>query len=128
MSGFLGRSVQLDWGGTALGGVRTKGLELNGEPVDVTSDEDGGWRVLLTEPGENQVNITVSGVTKSDVLKTDWFTGNRTRAVALDYPDGGTVSGTFYLATYTETGNYNDAVTFDATLQSSGPVSYDPAS
>lgn len=128
MSGFLGRSIQFTWKGSQIGGVRQKGIELNGEPVNVTADEDAGWRTLLDEAGEDAVNLTISGVTKSDVLKRDWFNRTRMGAVQLDYPDGGVITGQFFIASYTETGAYNDATTFDLTLQSSGQVSFDAAS
>ena len=36
------------------------------------------------------------------------------------------VRGDFYLATYSETNPYKDAVTFEASLQSTGPVAYTP--
>jgi predicted secreted protein len=46
------------------------------------------------------------------------------QTATITYPDGGVLSGTFFLASYTDTGAYHDATTFQAELQSSGPVSY----
>ena len=37
------------------------------------------------------------------------------------------MQGTFYLASYSETGTYNEATVFEAELQSSGVVTYTPA-
>ena len=62
----------------------------------------------------------------ADKLKDDWFNGDRMQTATITYPDGGVLSGTFFLASYTDTGAYNDATTFQAELQSSGPVSYTP--
>lgn len=124
--GFAGRDLELTWNAAAIGGVREKGITINGEPIDVTSDDDDGWRNLLTIPGQKQVDISLSGVTKSHALKADWFGDNRTRAVVITYPDGDTLSGNFYLSEYSETGSYNDAVTFEATLMSDGVVTYTP--
>lgn len=129
MSGaFKGRSVTFEWNGSEIPGVREKGLAISGEPVDVTSDEDAGWRTLLDSNGatQDQIDITLSGVTKSSILKRDWFEGSRSGTATLTYPDGTTISGTFYLSAYNETGAYNDATTFDATLMSSGPVVFSP--
>jgi predicted secreted protein len=126
MPGFIGRRVVFTWGGVEIEGVREKSAACNGEAIDVSSDDSDGWRELLSEAGENAVDISLSGVTKDKTLKTDWFAGNRTKTVELTYPDGGVLSGTFFLVSYTDTGPYKDATTFEATLQSSGPVTYTP--
>lgn len=126
MTASAGRSIALTWNAVAVAGVREKGIAMAGEPIDVTSDEDAGWRTLLTVAGQNEVTVTISGVTKSSVLREDWFAGTRTRALVITYPDGGELSGNFYLSAYTDTGPYNDAATFEATLVSTGAVTYDP--
>lgn len=124
--GFAGRDLELTWNAAAIGGVREKSITINGEPIDVTSDDDDGWRNLLTVAGQNQIDVSISGVTKSHALKADWFAGTRTRAVVITYPDGDTISGNFFLSAYTETGTYNDATTFEATLMSDGVITYTP--
>lgn len=128
MAAFKGRKLLLTWGGTAIGGAREKSLAFNGEPVDVTDDGAAGWRTLLAEPGQREVNISVSGVTKEVALRTDWFSNvNIQRTLVVTYPTGGgSFTGTFQLASYTETGAYNDAVTFEAEFQSTGIVAFTP--
>ena len=128
MAAQVGRAITLTWDGAAITGVREKGVALNGEAIDVTSDEDSGWRTLLTVSGQNEVNITLSGVTKSAVLRTAWFSGSRTEAVVITWPSGGSATGDFYLASYSEAAPYNDAFTFDAELQSTGAFVYTPPS
>lgn len=121
----LGRKLIVEWGGIEIPGCREKGVNRNGEPVDVTSDDDDGWRKLLDEAGQNQVDITVSGVAKDPALAADWHAGTRTRVLSVtDSVNGGEISGSFYLASYNETGTYNEAVTFEATFQSTGPVAF----
>lgn len=131
MAAAVGRAVTFLWGDASpqeeIQGVREKGIELAGEPIDITSDDDDGWRALLSVPAENQVNISLSGVSKDTILRTDWFAGTRTQAATITYPDGATITGTFYLATYSETATYNEAVAFEAELQSSGVIVYTPA-
>jgi TP901-1 family phage major tail protein len=128
MAGFIGRAITFTWGGVSITGVREKGVNINGEPVDETSGENNGWRSLLTEAGENTVEISISGVTKSKTLKTDFFAGNRQKAVVITYPtgDAGVISGTFHLVSVNETAPYKDAATYEATLQSTGTVTYTP--
>jgi predicted secreted protein len=127
MTGRIGRKVTFTWDGAEIPGVREKGVALAGEAIDVTSDEDDGWRKLLEEAAENQVTISISGVTKSAALKAAWFAGNRTEAVSLGYPGGSTITGTFYLASYSESEPYNGATTFEAEIQSTGEITYTAA-
>jgi predicted secreted protein len=126
MAGFAGRDIDFLWGGAAVLGVREKGIELNGEPINVTSDEDNGKRTLLTVSAEDEVNLSISGVTKSNALKSDWHAGTRTKAVIITYPNGDVLSGTFFMASFSETGPYNDATTFEMALQSTGAVTFTP--
>lgn len=124
MAGYKGRKVLFTWNGAVIPGVREKGITLNGEPVDLTSDDDNGWRQLMEDngPAQKQVDVSLSGVTKSSTLKDNWFAGDQVGEVVITYPDGSSISGTFYLNNYSEGNPYNDAATFEASLQSSGEV------
>lgn len=127
MPAAVGRQITFTWNALTIAGVREKGVSLNGEPIDISADDSAGWRELMTLAGQNEVNISLSGVTKDQTLMKDWFAGTRTRTAVLTYPDGRVISGTFFLATFSDTGPYNDAVTFEAEIQSSGVVTYTPA-
>jgi len=127
MVAYSGRSIALLWNSVAIAGCREKSIKVDGSAVDVSSDESNGWQELLTVAGENKVEISISGVTKNDTLKKDWFAGTRTRAVSITYPDGGVLTGSFYMANYSDKGPYKDATTFEASFMSTGVVSYTPA-
>mgnify|MGYP000128897932 FL=1 len=121
MTASIGRSYLIKKADTALAGVRTKSLSINHEPVDVTTDDENGFRTLLAEVGESSFELTVDGVTKDSTL-FDAATASASKLltdVTIEHPNG-TISGDVYLASYEETGAYNDAITFSATLQSSG--------
>ncbi len=130
MAARAGRRVILTFNGQQVPGVREKGVTLNGEPINVSSDEDNGWQALLADDvAEKSIEIAISGVTKSAVLKNAWFNPqNREGPVTLTYPDGSVVAGTFVLGTYSESDTYNDASTFEATLMSNGEPTYTPYS
>lgn len=128
MPANIGRNIVLEWGGDEIPGCREKGVKVDGAAVDVSSDEDNGWMTLLEVAGENKVEISLSGVTKSPHLQADWFAGTRTKTVSITYPNGRELSGTFFLASYSSKAPYKDAETFEATLQSSGPVTFTPYS
>ena len=132
MAGRVGRQVTFFFGGNSPGdqilGVREKSVTFNGDPIDVTSDEDSGDRTLLENiSAQDEVEISVSGVTKDTRIKQAWTNTQRTQPITLEYPDGSQLSGTFFLSSYSETEPYNDASTFEATLMSSGAVTYTPA-
>ena len=71
--------------------------------------------------------LKVTGVTKDHHLMADWFNGDLVQAVTLTYEDGATITGQFYLSEYGDKGSFKDAVTFDATLQSTGVIEFTPA-
>jgi predicted secreted protein len=131
MAANLGRAVTFEWGDaspqTEIPGVRETGVNLNGEAIDVTANDSVGWREVLAAPAENQVDISLSGVTKDKTLRSAWFSGTpgaRLQDVTLTYADGASFTGKFYLQSYNETAAYNDAVAFEAELVSSGAIAY----
>lgn len=124
MAANVGRKVTFEWNSAEINGVREKSAACNGAPINVTSDESDGWQALLTDSAEDSVTISLSGVTKENTLRADWFAGTKTRAVTIGYLDGGTLTGNFFLASYSEGMPYNDAVTFEAELQSAGEITY----
>lgn len=125
--GYPGRLVALTWDGSPLGGAREISVTYNGEPLDVSDASSEGWRELLAVSGEISVDITVSGITKSAVLKTDWFAGTRTKTLVVTYPTGGgSFTGSFMLAEFSEGVPYKEASTYEATFQSTGEITYTP--
>lgn len=121
MTASIGRSYTIKKNDTAIAGVRTKSLSINHEPVDITTDDEDGFRTLLAEVGESSFELSVDGVTKDSVL-FDAATGTGSKLltdITIDHPNG-VITGDVYLASYEETGAYNDAITFSATFQSSG--------
>lgn len=129
MAAEYGRDVALVWDGAAILGVREKSMSINGEPANVTSDEDDGWQALLLGDNETAVNIELSGVTKDSILREAKIAGGASLSATatLTYSDGDVLSATFRLGAYSEGQPYNEAVTFTATLMSTGPVTYTPA-
>lgn len=131
MSAAVGRAITLTWGSDsppeAIAGVKEKSMTFNNEPIDISSDDDAGWRALLSTPGQKQVELKVSGVTKDRKLLADWFANALTQAVILTYEDGATITGSFFLSEYSDKGNFKDATAFDATLMSTGAIVYTPA-
>ena len=129
MAGFNGRELTIDWDGTTLVGVRTRGVTNSNEMVDVTTDDDNGWRTLLATPGVKSVEVTVGGISSDEVLLAEFYNASTTgETLQIDLPSSlasaGNISGTFHLASFEITGEHDGAVEFSSTFQSSGVVTY----
>jgi len=133
MAGFNGRDMTIDWDAVTLVGVRTRGFSASNEMVDVTTDDDAGWRKLLAKPGVKSIEVTVSGITSSETLLAEFFNASTTgETLKVDLPSSlaspGNVSGTFHLSSFEQNGEHDGAVEFSATFMSSGAVTYTASS
>lgn len=129
MSAIKGRAVQVLRNSTLLAGVRTKSLKINGSPVDITTDDDSGWRAVLATPGQMEVEITVAGILTGDQLVSEALsTTDRTQTTSFTMPgwagspDHSTISGDFFLSALTVGAEYQGAATFEATFVSNGTI------
>jgi predicted secreted protein len=128
-----GRSIGVYRGATPtlVAGVRTKGLNINGSPIDITNDDDEAVRKLLNEPGQIDVSISVAGVLKNETLIQEALdAADRVQATEFRWPGSitdGKLAGDFFLATFGITGEYQGHATFEATLESAGVVAFTAA-
>ena len=131
MARYIGRDMTV-WRNASsstpekIAAIRTKSGTINREPIDVTTDDDAGWRTLLTEPGQKQVDLSFSGLTEDEVLIAAIMAEEPLGFddVELRLASGGTLSGDFFFVSLSFSGEYNGAVTFDGELQSSGEIAY----
>lgn len=126
MAGANGRALTFDWDGTTLVGVRTKGYTVTNDYVDVTTDDDDGWRTLLADPGLRSVEATVGGISSDQVILAEIMKANITgEPLTIQLPTTtGTLAGTFLCSSFEQTGEHDGAVEFTATFMSSGAVTY----
>jgi TP901-1 family phage major tail protein len=126
MAGTNGRNLTIDWASTTLVGVRSKGYTIANDYVDVTTDDDGGWRTLLANPGLRSVEVTVSGISSDQILIAEMMEAtvdSETLTVQLPTTTG-TLSGSFLCSSFEQTGEHDGAVEFTATFMSAGTVTY----
>lgn len=134
MTAFVGRKAVLSQGSplVAIAALRTKTMTLANEAVDVTSDDDEGFRALLADPGTKTLDMTVEGVAK------DVASFNALLAVAVSgtdildafsilFPGIGTMAGDFVVSNFEIGAPYNEAATFSCTLQSAGEFTFTAA-
>jgi predicted secreted protein len=123
--GFAGRKAVLNIGGVGDLAIQSKGLSVNNEMIDVTSDTSGGWATALAEPGQKSIEMPFSGVVENLSLLMSVVTNtSQIYACTLTYPDGSVVSGDFSFGSYSDTGETASAYTFEATMASSGEVAF----
>jgi predicted secreted protein len=121
MAEIKGSAVVISVGGDAVATARTKSLTINNSVIDITSDGDDGIRRILADPGQKDVDLSVEGLYIDTSFLDVALNGNLLVDVELGYKTH-TISGDFFISTYSESMTYNDAVTFSATLLSSGAV------
>ena len=130
MAAAAGRKIIIRRDGTPIGSLRSRTLTLNGEPIDITSDDNNGAQTLLPEAGQVSFNISVSGVlTDTSMIGSHQAMGAAAQfhELEIEFPDGATVAGDFFFASLTVTGEYNDAAVIEAEFQSSGLATFTPA-
>jgi len=121
-----GRALTIDYATTTLVGVRTKGYTVTNDYVDVTTDDDDGWRVLLADPGLRSLEVTAGGISSDQVLIAAIMAANVASAtVTIQLPTTtGTLAGSFLVSSFEQTGEHDGAVEFTAAFMSTGPVTY----
>ena len=108
-----------------VAGMRTTQMSVNGEAVNVTSKDSGGWRELLSGAGVRSVSVAASGI----------FTGSaaevrvKSNALAglvddyeLSFESGEKLRGRFLVTRLDYSGDYNGERNYALSLESSGPV------
>lgn len=109
-----------------VAGLRTTQLSVNGEAVNVTSKDSGGWRELLSGAGVRSVSVAGSGIFTGSAAETR-LKSNALAGVLDDYElsfEGGErMRGRFVVTRLDYAGDYNGERTYTLALESSGAVS-----
>ena len=108
-----------------VAGMRTTQMSINGEAVNVTHKDSGGWRELLSGAGVRSVSVSGSGI----------FTGSAAEAqlkssalagllddYELSFESGERMRGRFLITRLDYSGDYNGERNYALSLESSGPV------
>ena len=108
-----------------VAGMRTTQMSVNGEAVNVTSKDSGGWRELLSGAGVRSVSVAASGIfTGSSAelrVKSNALAGE-TDDYELSFESGETLRGRFLVTRLDYSGDYNGERNYALSLESSGPV------
>lgn len=114
---------------TTVAGLRTTQLSINGDAVNVTTKDSGGWRELLSGAGVRSVSVSAAGI----------FTGSAAEArvesnalagvideYELRFESGVSMRGRFLVTRLDHAGDYNGERSYTLALESSGAVSVVP--
>ena len=108
-----------------VAGMRTTQMSVNGESVNVTSKDSGGWRELLSGAGMRSISVAASGIFTGSAAET------RLRANALagllddyelSFESGERMRGRFLVTRLDYAGDYNGERNYALSLESSGEV------
>lgn len=104
----------------AIGALKSKSLSINKEPIDITTDDDAGFRAYLdTVDSLRSADIKLSGLLKDLTLLTHV---DAETALTLRFVIPGILelSGTFKFTSAELAAEMEDATTFDYSFSSSG--------
>lgn len=129
MAGFNGRQLVIDWDSTTLVGVQSRTVSTTNDYVDVTTDDDSGWRTLLADPGLRSVEVSVNGIASDEVLLAEIYAASVTSSTLdVNLPTSlttpGTLSGSFLVSSFEQSGDHDGAYEFSATFMSTGAITY----
>jgi predicted secreted protein len=100
-------------------------MSVNGEAVNVTSKDSGGWRELLSGAGVRSVSVAASGIftgSGAEVrIKSNALAG-QVDDYELSFESGERLRGRFLVTRLDYSGDYNGERNYALSLESSGAV------
>lgn len=128
MARHAGRKIIITRDGSPIAAGRSKTITINNEPIDVTTDDDDGFRTLLEDPATRSVDLSIEGVMEDDVLLAAAAdAGPFIETVSITFDSGAVLSGEFRFNSLAITGEHDGATTFTAEMQSTGAYTFTPA-
>lgn len=132
MANSAGRAFVVKKNDVKIASVRSKTVTWNGTPIETTNDDDDGATSYLADIfASTSLEISVEGLTDGDVLSDIAFDTSAASAhlsdLTLERANGDEISGDFILTNYVETGAYQEATTFTATLVRNGAHTWTPS-
>jgi len=134
INAFSGRDILFYVGDGTSGAkmcARSTTLTIGSESIDITQDCGGAFRKLMGEPASRFLDMAVEGVlTQDDWLLQALDTSSNVflNEYTMVIKGVGSITGDFFISNYELGAPHDDAVTFSATVQSSGEWVFTPES
>lgn len=108
-----------------VAGMRATQMSVNGEAVNVTSKDSGGWRELLSGAGVRSISVAASGIFTGSAaeirIKSNALAG-QIDDYELSFESGERLRGRFLVTRLDYSGDYNGERNYALSLESSGAV------
>lgn len=108
-----------------VAGLRTTQLSVNGEAVNVTTKDSGGWRELLSGAGVRSVSVSAAGIftgSDAEVQMRGHALSGTIDDYQLSFESGERMQGRFLVTRLDYAGDYNGERNYTLSLESSGAV------
>ena len=123
---------------TTIAGLRSTGMTINGEMVDIANKDSSALvsgradkGIELLEGGAiRSMSINASGVFTDSALENDIRISaqkGQIREYKLVFGDGDDITGNFLITSYERAGEFNGEETYSLTLESSGQLTHTSA-
>ena len=130
MAAEKGLAFVLKLAAANVAGMRTTSMSINGEEVDVTNKDSGGWRELLAGAGTVAMDISASGVFQDNSnLATirGYVTAQSLNTFVLEFESGDDYTGSFQVLSVEQNGDHNGELSYSIELKSSGVIAFTAA-
>lgn len=108
-----------------VGGFQSNNIDINGQAVDITNKDSGGFKESLSGGGTVSLSTTASGVFLDDesfALVHDAALNNTHLDCKITVPDFMTYTGPFMVTTLGLEGSTEGAVSYNISLESAGAI------
>lgn len=113
---------------TTIANLTTASIAINNSIIDITNKDSNCFRELLEGGSTKSVDLTIAGIltetVQQDLLLTNATTNDIYNYQLVFGESNSTVTAAFQITAFTISGGFDDAQTFDATLISSGTITY----
>ncbi len=128
INGYIAREIVLkDTEGNAVAGLNATNITVNREEIDVTTNDEDGFRTLLGEAGQLGWEISAEGIVRPgnlDLLREAFNPNTSLTKYTLEFPWGDEATADWFIGNFELGAETQEAVTFSGTFMSSGIVEY----
>ena len=110
-----------------VGGLRTNAWSVNGEDVDVTTKDSGGWQQRLSGAGVRSLSISATGIFQDSAVEEilrGWAFDQSINWYQITFENGDRLECQFQISNYERSGGHDSAETYSLTLTSHGTPQY----
>ena len=108
-----------------IAGLKTTQLSVNGDAVNITNKDSGGWRQLLSGAGVRSVSVSGAGIftgSSAEAQLRGLALNGALAAYELSFESGERMQGQFLVTRLEYAGDYNGERNYTLALESSGAV------